>query len=87
LSKEDIIKLAFDLGTSIGDSEEINRLKELQDRLNQDLEASALIIKYKDAKMKLENKMNDGLSISKLEEDHINILEQQLSDNSRYKSI
>ena len=28
--------------------------------------------------MKLENKMNDGLSISKLEEDHINILEQQL---------
>lgn len=45
MSKEDIIKLAFDLGTSIGDSEEINRLKELQDRLNQDLEASALIIK------------------------------------------
>ena len=63
MSKEDIIKLAL-IWTSIGDSEEINRLKELQDRLNQDLEASALIIKYKDAKMKLENKMNEMVFLS-----------------------
>ncbi len=82
MSKEDIIKLAFDLGTSIGDSEEIIILKELQNRLNDDFEASNLIIKYKDAKMKLEHKMNDGLMISKGEEDHIDILEQQLSSNA-----
>ncbi len=82
MPKEDIIKLAFDLGTSIGDSEEIILLKELQNRLNEDFEASNLIVKYKDAKMKLEHKMNDGLVITKGEEDHIDILEQQLSNNA-----
>ncbi len=82
MSKEDIIKLAFDLGTSIGDSDEIILLKELQDRLNADIEASNLIIKYQDAKMKLENKKNDGLIKSKIEEDHIAVLEQQLGSNS-----
>lgn len=79
--KEDIIKLAFDLGTSIGDSEEIILLKQLQDRLNDDFEASNLIMKYKDAKMKMDHKMSDGLIITKAEEDHIEILEQQLSNN------
>ncbi|NLO22588.1 MAG: YlbF family regulator [Syntrophomonadaceae bacterium] len=87
MAKEDIIKLAFDLGTSIGDCEEITHLKELQNRLNEDIEASALIIKYQDAKMKLDNKMNDGLIISKVEEDHIDILEQQLSNNSLLQEI
>ncbi|KUG04826.1 hypothetical protein ASZ90_017706 [hydrocarbon metagenome] len=57
-------------------------LKELQDKLNEDFEASNLIVKYKDAKMKLEHKMSDGLMISKGEEDHIDILEQQLSNNT-----
>ncbi len=80
--KEDIIKLAFDLGTSIGDSEEIILLKQLQDRLNEDFEASNLIMKYKDAKMKMDHKMSDGLIITKAEEDHIEILEQQLSNNA-----
>ena len=79
--KEDIIKLAFDLGTSIGDSEEIILLKQLQDRLNEDFEASNLIMKYKDAKMQMDHKMSDGLIITKAEEDHIEILEQQLSNN------
>ncbi len=82
MAKEDIIKLAFDLGTSIGDSEEIILLKELQDKLNDDFEASNLIIKYQDAKMKLDHKRHDGLLVSKGEEDHIQILEQQLGNNA-----
>jgi len=87
LSKDDIIKLAFELGTSVAESDEIIVLKELQNKLNADLEASNLVIKYKDAKMKMENKLQDGLLINKSEENHIEILEQQLSSNALLQEL
>lgn len=78
---ESIIQKALDLGAAIGQSAEMNQLKELQARLHADIEASSLIMKYQEARMAIENKMGDGITITKAEEDHLDILEQQLNNN------
>jgi cell fate (sporulation/competence/biofilm development) regulator YlbF (YheA/YmcA/DUF963 family) len=82
LTTEEIIRLAFELGTAVSESDEVDRLKALQMKLVQDSNAYDLLIKYQDAKSQLEHKFQDGLLVTKAEEDHLNILEQQLIANS-----
>jgi len=82
LTTEEIIRLAFELGTAVAESDEVDRLKALQMKLNQDSSAYDLLMRYQEAKMKLDNKYHDGLLVTKAEEDHLRILEQQLTANS-----
>lgn len=81
MTTEEIIRLAFELGTAVAESDEVDRLKALQMKLTQDSSAYDLLMRYQDAKMKLDNKYHDGLLVTKAEEDHLNILEQQLTAN------
>lgn len=82
MTTEEIIRLAFELGTAVSESDEVDRLKALQMKLTQDSNAYDLLIKYQDAKNKLDHKLHDGLIVTKAEEDHLSILEQQLTANS-----
>jgi cell fate (sporulation/competence/biofilm development) regulator YlbF (YheA/YmcA/DUF963 family) len=87
LTTEEIIRLAFELGTAVSESDEVDRLKALQMKLVQDSNAYDLLIKYQDAKSQLEHKFQDGLLVTKAEEDHLNILEQQLTANSTINEL
>lgn len=87
MTTEEIIKLAFELGNSIAESDEIEALKDIQQKLTEDQTAYDLIMRYQDARMKLENKKNSGLIVPSTEEDHIVILEQQLSNNELIKEM
>lgn len=82
MTNEEIIRLAFELGSAVAESDEVDRLKALQMKLTQDSNAYDLLMRYQDAKTKLDNKFQDGLLVTKAEEDHLNILEQQLTANS-----
>ena len=82
MTTEEIIRLAFELGSAVAESDEVDRLKALQMKLTQDSTAYDLLMRYQDAKNKLDNKFHDGLLVTKAEEDHLNILEQQLTANS-----
>lgn len=87
MNTEDIIKLAFDLGNAIAESEEIQELKKLQQIITQDTESYDLIIRYQDSRTKLDNKLNEGLIVSSGEENHLNILEQQLNSNTTVQNL
>jgi cell fate (sporulation/competence/biofilm development) regulator YlbF (YheA/YmcA/DUF963 family) len=87
LTTEEIIRLAFELGNAVAESDEVDRLKALQMKLVQDSNAYDLLIKYQDAKSQLEHKFQDGLLVTKAEEDHLNILEQQLTANSTINEL
>lgn len=87
MTAEDIIKLAFELGEALGQSEEIEELKNMQTAIAEDSKAYDLIIRYQEAKMKLEDQMNDGRIVSKSEEDHLQILEDQLASNEIIKRL
>lgn len=82
MTTEEIIRLAFELGTALAESDEVDRLKALQMQLTQDSNAYDLLMRYQDAKAKLDNKFQDGLLVTKAEEDHLSILEQQLTANA-----
>ncbi|SHH02558.1 Cell fate regulator YlbF, YheA/YmcA/DUF963 family (controls sporulation, competence, biofilm development) [Thermosyntropha lipolytica DSM 11003] len=81
MSSENIIKMAFELGSSIAHSEEINALKKAQEKLVADEEAYNLIMRYQDTRMRLEQKKKSGLILPQQEENHLAILEQQLNSN------
>lgn len=81
MATEDIIKLAFELGNAIAQSEEIANLKVMQAKLSEDPDAYGLIMRYQDAQSKLENKLQEGLLVTPAEESHIDIMEQQINSN------
>lgn len=81
MQTEEIIHLALELGNAIAESAEAAELRAIQLKLADDPEAYELIVRYQDAREKIENKIEDGLDISKTEEDHLDILEQQLNAN------
>ncbi|MDD3269110.1 MAG: YlbF family regulator [Syntrophomonadaceae bacterium] len=87
MTTDEIIKMAFELGNAVADSAEIAQLKTAQQNVSADQKAYELIMNYQDAKTKSENKLRDGLQLSKIEEDHLNILEQQLNSNIVVKDL
>lgn len=82
MQTEEIIHLALELGNAIAESDEAADLRAIQLKLSDDPVAYELIVKYQDAREKIENKIEDGISITKAEEDHLDILEQQLNANT-----
>lgn len=87
MTKEEIIKLAMELGTSIANSLEFKTLQTFQDSLSQDQEAMGLVMKYQDARMNLENKRREGQIIGPNDENHLNIIEQQMQNNALLQNI
>jgi len=87
LTNDDIIKLAFELGNAIAESEEIDSLKTMQGKLAENETASELIRNYQEARSRAENKMRDGLTITPNEENHLDILQQQLNDNPMVQEL
>lgn len=81
MTTEEIIKLAFELGNAIAQSEEIDNLKAMQVKLTEDQESYSLIMRYQDAQTKMENKLQDGLTVTAAEENLVDIMEQQINTN------
>lgn len=87
MTNEEIIKMAFELGNAISQSQEIEELKLMQEKLTQNAEAYDLILRFQDAQSKMENKLNDGLVVTPSEESHLDILQQQLNSNSMVQEL
>lgn len=81
MNTEEIIKVAFELGNAIAQSEEMINLRNQQTELMDKKEAYDLIMRYQDAKTKLDHKLMDGLLVTQQEEAHLDILEQQVSNH------
>lgn len=82
MSTEEIIKVAFELGSAIAQSEEMINLKNQQAELMGKKDAYDLIMRYQDAKTQMDHKLMDGLLVTQQEEAHLDILEQQINNNS-----
>lgn len=87
MNRETIIKLAMELGSSIAASDELQQVKQLQDRLQEDETALGLVMRYQDARMNMENKHKEGQIVGPNDENHLNILEQQLQSNALVQQV
>ena len=87
MTTDEIIKMAFELGSAISQSPEVDAVKAIQIRLSEDQAASELINRYQEARDKADNKLKDGLLITSAEENHLEILQQQLNSNPMVQEL
>lgn len=87
MTTQEIIKMAFELGNAIAQSEEIGDLKMMQSKLTEDQDAYSLIMRYQDAQSKIENKLQEGLAVTPAEESLIDIMEQQINANPMIQEL
>jgi cell fate (sporulation/competence/biofilm development) regulator YlbF (YheA/YmcA/DUF963 family) len=79
--------MAFELGSAISKTSEMDALKEMQIKLGEDQEASGLIMRYQEARAKADNKLQDGMLITATEENHLEILQQELKSNTMVQEL
>lgn len=87
MTLEEIIRMAHELGEAIAQSEVIGGIQAAQNRLMMDKDAYDLLMRYQDVRTQLQHKMEDGININPTEENHFNILEQQLKANDVVKDL
>lgn len=81
MSIEEIMRLAVNLGEAINQSNEVNEMKEIQNKLTQDPAALELISRFQEAQTKHNNKMNDGILITPADEEELNKIEEEIGNN------
>ncbi|MGI5911797.1 MAG: YlbF family regulator [Syntrophomonadaceae bacterium] len=81
MNSEEIIKIASELGNAIAQSDEITYLKDQQAKIMGKKDAYEMIMRYQEVKTKIDHKLMDGLMVTQQEENHLKILQQQLSNN------
>lgn len=81
MTKDEILTMAFALGKTIAETTEMEALRAMQIRLNNDAAASGLVQAYQEARSQLENKRQDGLEILPEEVNHLQLLHEELNSN------
>jgi len=81
MEKEQILTMAFELGAAITKSQEMDMLRDMQDRVSSDAGASGLIMNYQDTMQQMDNKRRDGLDILPSEISHLETLQNELTGN------
>lgn len=81
MTKDEILEMAFALGNAIAETAEMDALRAMQTRLNNDKAASGLVQAYQEARSQLENKRQDGLEILPEEVNHLQLLHEELNSN------
>lgn len=87
MNRDAIIKLAMELGSSIASSDELLEVKKLQDQLQSDETAFGLVMKYQATRMNLENQQRAGQNATPEDENHLQILEQQMQNNHLVQQV
>jgi len=87
MTTEEIIKMAFELGNAIAQSNEIDELKIMQGKLSEDTDAYGLIMRYQEAQTQMENKLQEGMNVTDAEENHIAIMEQEINNNTLIQEL
>jgi cell fate (sporulation/competence/biofilm development) regulator YlbF (YheA/YmcA/DUF963 family) len=87
MTTEEIIKMAYDLGNAIAQSKEVEALSEMQIKLSEDANSYGLIMRYQEAQTHMENKLQDGLSVTEAEESNIEMMEQEINNNPMIQEL
>lgn len=87
MTSEQIINMAFELGEALAQSDEIEQLKNMQASITEDSRAYDLIVSYQNLKLKMDDQVDQGKIISKSDEDHLQILEDELASNETIQQL
>jgi cell fate (sporulation/competence/biofilm development) regulator YlbF (YheA/YmcA/DUF963 family) len=79
LTHEEIIKMAFELGSAVHDSDAMRDLQAIQQKITADQNTYAMIMKFQEAQGKLEMQYNEGKPIAPEQENYVKGLEEELN--------
>ena len=80
MEREEIIRQAMQLGEVIADSEVLTRLRDKQMQLAEHAEAYSMLLRFQEAQMNLEHKLNAGEILDPNEEHALDEMEQALTN-------
>lgn len=87
MSKDDIIRMAFELGLALADSEEMRNYRETQTMVISDAEAYGLIMRYQEAREKATQKLRETGRLEVEDEQSLRNLEQSMRENPLVKNM
>ncbi|MGE5423578.1 MAG: YlbF family regulator [Ignavibacteriales bacterium] len=87
MTRDEIIKMAFELGVAISESQEMNDFRESQSDVLKDAEAYSLVSNYQEARERLDVMMEKGHNPTEEEQKILLDLEQALDENPLLKDL
>jgi cell fate (sporulation/competence/biofilm development) regulator YlbF (YheA/YmcA/DUF963 family) len=87
LNRDEIIRMALELGNSIAASPERAEVGNAQEQVMQNLEARQMVLEFQNTRNRLMEKNQQGLAISEAEGQELQNLEQNMLSNDIVKEL
>lgn len=87
MNKEEIIRLAMQLGDALASSEELQSLKDTQQAVTADQDAYQAIMQFQHLRNNADTKMRQGLELSKEEEAKLENAEKAIQDDAKVQAL
>jgi len=87
VNKEEIIRLAMQLGDALSGSEELQSLKDTQQAVTADQEAYQAIMQFQHLRNNADTKMRQGLELSKDEEAKLEEAEKAIQNDTKVQAL
>lgn len=87
MTRDEILKMAFELGVAIGASQEMADFRESQSDVMKDAEAYSLVTRYQEAREHLDVLLQEGQAPSDEEKKYLIDMEQALDENPLIKDL
>ena len=81
VTREEIIKKAFEIGMMIADSKEKQAMDSLQEEIKEDGEAFNLLVRFQDFKGQIEVKRASGQELDENDQKQMRVMQQELGSN------
>ncbi|MGE5416954.1 MAG: YlbF family regulator [Acidobacteriota bacterium] len=87
MTRDEIIRKAFELGATIADSEEMQVFRQMQAEVMKDAEAYSLVQRYQEAREQAAEMMEQEVIIPIEDEEYLSHLEEELQNNPIVKDL
>lgn len=87
MDRDQIIKMALELGTRIAECSEWQALQETRDKVKQNSESWDLLLGYQEARARLAEKNQKGLTITEADDQELQTIEDKLRENALIKEM
>ncbi|MGE5371106.1 MAG: YlbF family regulator [Solirubrobacterales bacterium] len=87
MKREEIIRMAIELGNVVAQSDEMKRFKERQELVMKDPAAFEIINRYQDARAAVLQSLEEGNELTDAEQEQLDQMESELSKNELVRSL
>lgn len=87
MTRDEIIQKAFELGTIIAESQEMQNFRKMQAEVILDAEAYTLVVRFQQARDEAAGQLEDEIPLTAEQEAYLEQLEKELQANTRVQEL